>query len=149
MIRNRNWVAVLAVAACAACAGGDADDAADASADSVTTPAPPPPPVAAAVTFPEGVTQAMADAGQQTFNTSICVNCHMMNGVGGPLAPALNDATWINVDGTYDAIVGVIKTGVATPKEHPAPMPPMGGGQFTDEQVNQLAAYVFSISRGG
>jgi mono/diheme cytochrome c family protein len=145
---NTKWIAVLAVAGAVACGGGDAGDE-GAAPDSLATPAPPPPPVASGVTFPDGVTQAMADAGQQTFNTGICVNCHMPNAIGGPLAPALNDTVWINIDGSYDAIVSTIKSGVPSPKEHPTPMPPMGGGQFTDEQINQLAAYVFSISRGG
>jgi mono/diheme cytochrome c family protein len=148
MIWNRKWIAVVAVAGLAACGGGDAAED-DAAADSLTVaPAPTPEPVAAAVTFPDGVTQAMADAGKDVFNTGICVNCHMAGAIGGPLAPALNDTAWINIDGSYDAIVSTIKSGVASPKQHPTPMPPMGGGQFTDEQVNQLAAYVFSISRG-
>jgi hypothetical protein len=28
-------------------------------------------------------------------------------------------------------------------------MPPLGGGSFTDDQVRQLAAYVFALSHQG
>jgi mono/diheme cytochrome c family protein len=36
---------------------------------------------------------------------------------------------------------------VPTPKQHPAPMPARGGGQITDDQVREVAAYIYSISR--
>lgn len=132
-----------------ACAGGDkADDAA--ATDSAAAPAATAPAAAPSnVQLPEGVTPEMVAQGQEIFNTNICWSCHQQNGVGGPLAPPLNDQTWINVDGTYPAIVNVVKTGVPQPKQFPTPMPPMGGAQLTDEQVNAVAAYVYSISHGG
>ena len=73
----------------------------------------------------------------------------MHDGVGGPLAPPLNDTTWLNVDGSYDAIVGLIKSGVPQPKQFPAAMPAMGGAQLTEDQIKALAAYVYSIGHGG
>lgn len=136
-----------------ACAGGD--DAAEQPADTAVQPAetgtPAEQPAAASnVALPEGVTPEMVAEGQQVFNGTICFSCHGMNGVGGPLAPALNDQEWLNIaDGSYEQIVEVVKTGVATPKQFPAPMPAMGGAQLTDEQVNAVAAYVYSISHGG
>ncbi|MBV9110525.1 MAG: hypothetical protein JO306_14035 [Gemmatimonadetes bacterium] len=42
--------------------------------------------------------------------------------------------------------MSTITTGVPHPKEHPAPMPPKGGGSFDDAQVRALAAYVFALS---
>lgn len=98
------------------------------------------------VQLPPGVTADMVSAGQQVFGTT-CFACHGMNGTGGPLAPPLNDAQWLNIDGSYDAIVGVVTNGVPQQKQYPAPMPPKGGAAITDEQVRQVAAYVFSISR--
>lgn len=144
---NRNWIAMLSLAALAACGGGDASDGADMAADTSTlTPSPAP---VSTVVFPEGITQAMADAGQQTFNTGVCFACHGTNAVGGPLAPPLNDATWLNSDGSWDGIVGTIRNGVPEPKEFTmGPMLPMGGGQYSEQQINELAAYIFSISRG-
>jgi mono/diheme cytochrome c family protein len=94
---------------------------------------------------PAGVTQAMVEQGAQQFGT-VCSACHGPGGQGTAAAPKLADGQWINISGTYDEIDHIITTGVPNPKEHPAPMPPRGGGSFTDEQVRQLAAYVFAIS---
>lgn len=102
----------------------------------------------APVQLPEGVTEAMVEAGAQIFaGPGTCFACHGANGAGTPLAPALNDAAWLNMDGSYDQIVQVINTGVPTPKQAAVPMPPRGGAALTDEQVREVAAYVFSISR--
>jgi len=99
------------------------------------------------VALPAGVTQAMVAEGEKLFTTSVCMACHGPTAGGGPMAPALNDAEWLNVDGGYEAITKVIMAGVPTPKQFPVMMPPKGGGQFTDEQVKQLAAYVYAVSR--
>ncbi|HEU0013160.1 MAG TPA: c-type cytochrome [Longimicrobium sp.] len=96
---------------------------------------------------PAGVTQAMVDEGQQNFG--LCAGCHGQGGTGSPAAPALNDAEWINISGQYPEIVTIITSGVPAPRQHPAPMPPRGGGSFTDAQVRSLAAYVYALSRQG
>lgn len=98
------------------------------------------------VQLPAGVTQAMVTQGKQTFDSS-CFACHGQAGAGGPLAPALNDGQWLNIDGGYESIVRVINDGVPQPKQYPAPMPPKGGAPLTDEQVRAVAAYVYTISR--
>ncbi|HYH78236.1 MAG TPA: cytochrome c, partial [Longimicrobium sp.] len=95
-----------------------------------------------------GVTQAMVDEGQTLYGT-VCVGCHGPAGAGTPVAPALNDAQWINVTGAYPEIVTTIVNGVPNPKQHPGAMPPKGGGSFDDAQVRALAAYVFALSRQG
>ena len=97
---------------------------------------------------PAGVTQAMVDAGQQHF-ANPCAGCHGTGGTGSPSAPPLDDAEWLNVSGAYPELVAVITSGVANPKQHPAPMPPRGGGSFTDQQVRELAAYVYALSHQG
>ena len=76
-----------------------------------------------------------------------CMTCHGPDAKGTQLAPNLADDQWLNVDGSYQAIVNVIQNGVPTPKQHPAPMPPMGGSSLTPDQVRAVAAYVFSLSR--
>ncbi|HSJ15215.1 MAG TPA: cytochrome c [Longimicrobiales bacterium] len=132
------------------CGGGS--DAAEQPADmpQPETTAPPAAPAPANVALPEGVTPEMVAAGQQVFNGTICFTCHGMNGTGGPLAPALNDQNWLNIpDGSFENIMNVIRQGVATPKEYPAPMPPMGGVQLDDEQLRAVSAYVYSLSHGG
>ena len=67
-----------------------------------------------ATNLPQGVTQAMVDAGQDQFGT-VCASCHGQGGVGSPAGPALNDATWLNISGQYPEIITIINTGVAEP----------------------------------
>jgi mono/diheme cytochrome c family protein len=101
-----------------------------------------------AVNLPEGVTQEMVTSGQAIYGgAGMCFACHGANGTGSPLAPALNESTWLHIDGSFDAIVGLIIAGVPTPMESPAAMLPRGGSAITDEQVREVAAYVYSISR--
>jgi cbb3-type cytochrome c oxidase subunit III len=78
-----------------------------------------------------------------------CQVCHGPDAKGTPLAPDLTDAEWLNIDGKLESIVKVVKEGVAAPKKHPAPMPPMGGAQLSDTEVQNVAAYVFSLSNKG
>ena len=120
--------------------------------------APDPPPVVAGIgggagatptlppdIAPPGVTQAMVEEGQQLFGT-VCSACHGAGGVGSPAGPVLNDQEWIHISGSYDEIVSIIQSGVPAPRQFPAAMPPLGGGNFTPEQVRALAAYVFALS---
>lgn len=100
------------------------------------------------VDLPEGVTPEMVASGEEIFgSTGVCFACHGAGGTGSALAPALNDAEWLNIDGSFESIAALIPEGVAAPKQFPAPMPPRGGSAITDEQVRAVAAYVYSISR--
>ena len=90
----------------------------------------------------------MVKEGQQIFtSTGNCYTCHGPDAKGTQLAPNLTDSEWLNISGKYDEIVKTIQTGVPQPKQHPAPMPAMGGAQLTDDQVKAVAAFVWS--RGG
>lgn len=146
---NKNtWAAVFMIAALAACAKDDAGDDVAADTSAVVQPADASP-TATPAALPEGATAEMVAQGQQIFtSTGNCYTCHGMDAKGTALAPDLNDQVWINVDGTYAAITNIIKTGVPAPKSFPAPMPAMGGAALTDEQVGQLAAYVWSLGGG-
>jgi mono/diheme cytochrome c family protein len=142
------FVGVLAVGMLAACGGGD-----DAGEGAATPPAATPPPPAAApaaAELPEGVTQEMVAQGQAIFTgAGLCSSCHGADASGTALAPNLRDGEWINIPSRdYQEIVNVVTTGVAQPQQHPAPMPARGGSQITDEQVNQVAAYVVSLGGG-
>ena len=151
-MRVREWSGILtglALVAVTACGGGgDANQAAPDTSAAAPAPAPAPtPPAMSAGTPPQGATPEMVAEGQQTFNT-VCVACHGPDAKGTPLAPNLTDAEWIDSDGTYDAIINIVKTGVPQPKNAPAPMPPMGGASLTDDQVRAVAAYVWSLGGG-
>ena len=75
-----------------------------------------------------------------------CTACHGQDAKGTAVAPNLTDSQWLNGDGSYDFIVHTVTTGMPKPTEHPAPMPPKGGAQLTDDQVKAVAAYVYSLS---
>jgi mono/diheme cytochrome c family protein len=147
-LRGRAALAAVMMMALTAC-GGDAGSDADAPATQPGADQPAAPTVGANVELPEGVTQEMVAQGQQLFNQQICWTCHGMNATGGPLAPALTDQEWLNADGSFESILRIIHEGVPAPVQYSAPMPPMGGAQLTEEQMRQLAAYVYAVSRGG
>ena len=104
---------------------------------------------APAAQLPQGVTQAMADEGKTLFHgAGLCFTCHGQNGAGMPnLGPNLGDAEWLHSDGSYDAIVNQINTGVpAAQSKSGTVMPPKGGAAaLTEDQVKAIAAYVYSL----
>jgi mono/diheme cytochrome c family protein len=52
------------------------------------------------------------------------------------------------MDGTYESIVENIMTGVTSQESSSGvPMPAKGGAAITDEQVNAVAAYVWTLSQ--
>ncbi len=92
-------------------------------------------------------TMVQDTAGKGIFTgKGLCAACHGTEGKGTALAPDLTDAKWLNVDGSLDAIAKLVKEGVPNPKEHPAPMPAMGGAQLTDAEIQAVARYVKSLS---
>jgi mono/diheme cytochrome c family protein len=101
--------------------------------------------------LPAGVTQDMVDKGKAIFTgAGNCYACHGQN-AQGMLGPTTNliDHTWLHSDGSYQGIVGYIKKGVTKEESKSGiPMPARGGSNITDDQVNQVASYVWSISRG-
>lgn len=74
-----------------------------------------------------------------------CQACHGVDGKGGSLAPNLTDATWLHGDGSQAFLVRIVTSGVAAPKQYPAPMPPLGGASLSASDVQAVAAYVLSI----
>jgi cytochrome c oxidase cbb3-type subunit 3 len=96
---------------------------------------------------PAGVTPAAIAAGDSIFHSAgNCYACHGAN-AQGLIGPNLTDSTWIHGDGSYDFIVATVTKGI--PKEESKAgimMPPKGGSTITDDQVKQVAAYVYSLS---
>lgn len=110
-------------------------------------------PVAAAAqtkdSLPPGVTPEMLKEGKTLFGgAGICAACHGADAKGMPgLGANLTDNKWLHSDGSYDAIVKQIMTGVsASQSTAGAAMPPKGGSALTDAQVKAVAAYVWSLS---
>jgi len=123
-------------------------------------PAPDPPPLTAAARagaapelampadLPEGVTADMVQEGQRLYGT-VCTACHGPGGAGTPAGPALNDQNWIHITGEFSEIENITRTGVMQPREYPGAMPPLGGGNFDDDQLRAISAYVYAISQAG
>jgi cbb3-type cytochrome c oxidase subunit III len=96
---------------------------------------------------PDGVTPAMIAQGDSIFHSSgNCYACHGSNAQGA-VGPNLTDAEWLHSDGSYEAIVKQITTGVPQAESKSGiMMPPKGGSTITDDQVKAVAAYVYSLS---
>jgi mono/diheme cytochrome c family protein len=95
--------------------------------------------------LPPNVSPEAAQEGREQF--VVCATCHGPDARGTQLGPALRDQEWIHIDGSFEQIQQVIRTGVPEPKDFPVPMPAGGGGAFTDEQLREVAAYVYALSR--
>jgi mono/diheme cytochrome c family protein len=104
--------------------------------------------------LPAAVTVQMVSAGDSLFNESrSCNGCHGKGGTSGRGGPDLTTGKYEHIDGSYASIVDIITTGV--PKDsiknpaHRFPMRPRGGHDWTDEQVKELAAYVWTLAHHG
>lgn len=75
-----------------------------------------------------------------------CYACHGPDGRGSGVAPGLTGSAWLDIDGSYPAIAGIVQDGVGRPRRFPVAMPAMGGARLDGEQVCAVAAYVFSLS---
>lgn len=143
----------------AACGGDEGEPETQAPAEpetSAPTPAEPESgaaPTANTANLPEGVTVEMVESGRELYaGAGICYTCHGPDASGTPLAPDLTDDEWLWIDpaagDVYEQIVNRVMEGVPEPREHPSPMLPRGGSQLTDEQVREVAAYVYSLNQG-
>jgi mono/diheme cytochrome c family protein len=106
----------------------------------------------AAVRAPSPEMLASIARGDSLFNTGACQRCHGQKGIGAQNGPSLVAGQWLHVDGTQAKIAALIVSGVpraaVTDSTRRFPMRPRGGPMnLTDDQVQDLAAYVVSISR--
>ncbi len=98
--------------------------------------------------LPTGVTRAMLDRGRKLFQgAGLCLACHGMNGKGG-IGPNLTDSVWIHHDGSYEALVRQILTGIDKDASKSGQiMPPRGGSALDEKDIRAVAGYVWSLSR--
>ncbi|MBV8574568.1 MAG: c-type cytochrome, partial [Acetobacteraceae bacterium] len=99
---------------------------------------------------PSGSTAAAVALGERIYRGEIggapCTGCHGVDGSGSPLGPALTANKWQWSDGSVAGIAKTITAGVAQPKAYRGAMPPFGGAQLTQQQVEALSAYVWALS---
>ncbi len=102
---------------------------------------------------PDSITPERVLAGSVTFNGGSCIVCHAVAGRGsGRWAPDLSDGEWLHSEGDFDGIWATIYWGVKkedfkATKPRRFEMHPKGGMPIEWEQVRELAAYVWTISR--
>lgn len=97
--------------------------------------------------LPAGVTQAMVDKGNAIFHKEgLCYACHGQD-AKGLVGPNLTDDVWLHSKGTFDDIVKQIIAGVTKEQSKSGvPMPAKGGASLSDDDVKNVAAYVYSLS---
>jgi glucose/arabinose dehydrogenase/mono/diheme cytochrome c family protein len=99
---------------------------------------------------PEGATREMVRLGERIYRGQVggaaCTGCHGESAQGTSLGPDLTGKKWLWSDGSYAGIAKTIIDGVSQPKQYRSPMPPLGGAQLTADQVNAVAAYIWSVS---
>lgn len=90
----------------------------------------------------DDVTDAMIRQGRAVFHgRGGCAACHGADLGGGPIAPALADATWRNGDGSPGSILRIIRSGLDGTAMAAFP------GGITDEQAVSAAAYVWAVAQ--
>ncbi len=97
--------------------------------------------------LPHGTNLEMVRRGETVFHADGgCVRCHGADATGD-LGPDLTDNDWLQAKGSYLAIVNQVLTGVSEESSTTGiPMPPRGGGNLSDNEVHDVAAYVWRIS---
>jgi mono/diheme cytochrome c family protein len=106
---------------------------------------------AAAQETPEAVTPEAVSQGESLFKgAGLCSACHGANAKGIPnLGADLTDDEWQHSDGTFEGILKSIVGGISSDKSSSGTvMPPNGGSALSDEQLEAVAAYVWSLSHG-
>jgi cytochrome c oxidase cbb3-type subunit III len=100
--------------------------------------------------LPEGVTEEMIEQGQAVYmGAGLCMACHGPD-AKGLIGPDLTDEEWLQGAGTYEQIIEVVTLGVAADKiTNPlgVVMPPKGGSAITEEQIRQVSAYVWGLTK--
>lgn len=100
-----------------------------------------------AANLPEGMSVEQIESGRKLYSSlGRCQACHGFAGRGSRQGPPLDGkAPWLHQDGSPEGLAQIIKSGVAKPKRYVMPMPPMGGGSLDDEQIQAIAAYLWSL----
>jgi glucose/arabinose dehydrogenase/cytochrome c553 len=103
----------------------------------------------ASLPVPPGSSPDQLALGRRIFHGqaagATCAGCHGADGIGTPVGPDLTNGEWLWSDGSLKGIAATIKDGVAKPKRHPGAMPPYGGIELKDSDLDAVAAYVWAL----
>lgn len=93
--------------------------------------------------------ELVADGAQVFATAGRCETCHGAAGAGGRFGPDLSDDEWAWIDpasaSAMQDLVELIRTGISEPRVSETGMPPMGGANLSDDQLQALAAYILSL----
>jgi glucose/arabinose dehydrogenase/cytochrome c5 len=103
----------------------------------------------AALPVPPGSTKAQVAEGARVYSASTCTGCHGGDARGTPLGPDLGSGKWLWGDGSLAALETTIEKGVPTPRQYRSAMPPLGGAQLSQADVDAVTAYVWAVGHVG
>lgn len=86
------------------------------------------------------------ERGQNLFTTLGCVGCHMINGQGGNVGPDLTEVYEKGEDYIHEAII--TPNAVIAEGYQPNIMPATFGDRLSEEQINEIIAYLASVAGG-
>ena len=103
--------------------------------------------------MPPGIARDQLVLGDKIFHGQAaggtCAGCHGADGKGSTVGSDLTSGRRLWNDGTLASIANVIRAGVAKPKAHTGLMPPKGGAELSDAELNAVASYVWAIGYHG
>jgi mono/diheme cytochrome c family protein len=104
---------------------------------------------ASAQARPAGVTDAAVSRGRELYaGKGNCAACHGAQGEGTEEGVPLASGKWELGDGSYDWLQHVIRhSGIAVRGRDGDPMPMRGPSLLSPEEIADVAAYVWTISR--
>jgi glucose/arabinose dehydrogenase/cytochrome c553 len=128
---------------------GPADAAAVSATPAATAQAAAAPAAQAPLPVPPGSSREQVAAGDTVFHAQGCASCHGPDAKGSPIAPDLTAGHWLWSDGSLAALKATIDKGVPAPKQYRSPMPARGGAPLSDQQLADVAAYVWAVGHQG
>ncbi len=92
---------------------------------------------------PSEVTDELIAQGRLVYNgAGTCFACHGSGLEGGPIAPNLKDSQWKRGNGDFTTILEIVRNGVSGTAMAAYP------GGISEEQAQQVAAFVWAVSQG-
>jgi glucose/arabinose dehydrogenase/mono/diheme cytochrome c family protein len=102
-----------------------------------------------ALPVPPGASRDQLALGQKIFHGeaagATCAGCHGADGTGSSVGADLTSGKWLWSDGSLKGIAESIRNGVPRPKQHTGAMPPYGGIELKDSDLEAVAAYVWAL----
>lgn len=97
---------------------------------------------------PTPVTDSAIARGRELFHGSAnCAACHGVEGVGTDSGAPLAQGVWLHGDDTYEGILSRVLHGIpGSVSTRGTTMPMRGWSPLSDQEVRDVAAYVWSIS---